>query len=174
MTPLRRLTGWNAVIRFRRMLGLFAFFYGSLHFLIYLVADRLASLDLPAGIVAWQTVGALATATLPDVLKRPFITVGFASWLCMLPLALTSTAGMIRRLGGRRWQSLHRLIYVAAVAGSAPLLVAGEGRRTPPGDVRTCRRTALYLSNVVVVGPLSQSTGDKTRRGLNGRAFSSN
>jgi sulfoxide reductase heme-binding subunit YedZ len=106
----------QGVIRFRRMLGLFAFFYGSLHLLTYLLADRLASLDLPAGIVAWQTVGALANATLPDVLKRPFITVGFASWLCMLPLALTSTAGMIRRLGGRRWQLLHRLTYVAAAA----------------------------------------------------------
>jgi sulfoxide reductase heme-binding subunit YedZ len=116
MTPLRRMTGWNGVIRFRRMLGLFAFFYGCLHLLTYLVADRLASLDFPGGIVAWQTVIALAKATLPDVLKRPFITVGFASWLCMLPLALTSTAGMIRRLGGRRWQLLHRLTYVAATA----------------------------------------------------------
>lgn len=61
-------------------------------------------------------MGALANATLPDVLERPFITVGFASWLCMLPLALTSTASMIRRLGGRRWQLLHRLTYVAAAA----------------------------------------------------------
>jgi len=116
VTPLRRLTGWNSAIRFRRMIGLFAFFYGSLHLLIYVVADRLAGLDVPAGIVAWQTVGTLASATLSDVLKRPFITAGFTSWLCMLPLALTSTAGMIRRLGGRRWQLLHRLTYVAATA----------------------------------------------------------
>src|SRR5882672_8115376 len=78
MTPLRRVTGWNGAIRFRRMLGLFAFFYGSLHLLTYVVADRLAGLDLPAGIVAWQTVSALARATLSDVLKRPFITVGVA------------------------------------------------------------------------------------------------
>jgi sulfoxide reductase heme-binding subunit YedZ len=116
MTPLRRMTGWNGAIRFRRMLGLFAFFYGSLHLLIYLVADRLASLDFPAGLVAWQTVGALMKTTLHDVLRRPFITVGVVSWLCMLPLALTSTAGMIRRLGGRRWQLLHRLTYIAALA----------------------------------------------------------
>jgi sulfoxide reductase heme-binding subunit YedZ len=98
------------------MLGLFAFFYGSLHLLTYLVADRLAGLDFPGGIVAWQTVSDLARATMSDVLKRPFITVGFTAWLCMLPLAITSTAGMIRRLGGRRWQLLHRLTYVAAAA----------------------------------------------------------
>jgi len=114
VTPLRRITGWNGAIRFRRMLGLFAFFYGSLHLLTYLVADRLASLDFPAGIVAWQTVSDLARATVSDVIKRPFITVGFTAWLCMLPLAITSTAGMIRRLGGRRWQLLHRLTYAAA------------------------------------------------------------
>ena len=116
MTPLRRITGWNAAVRFRRTLGLFAFFYGSLHLLTYLIADRLAGLDFPAGLVAWQTVNALARATVSDVLKRPFITVGFGAWLCMLPLAITSTAGMIRRLGGRRWQLLHRLTYAAAVA----------------------------------------------------------
>ena len=116
MTPLRRITGWNGTIRFRRMLGLFAFFYGSLHLLTYLVADRLAGLDLSAGLVAWQTVRDLARASLADILKRPFITVGVTSWLCMVPLAITSTAGMIRRLGGRRWQLLHRLTYVAAAA----------------------------------------------------------
>ena len=116
MTPLRRLTGWNGAIRFRRMLGLFAFFCGCLHLLTYVVADRLAALDFPGGIVAWHTVSDLVRATMSDVLKRPFITVGFAAWLCMLPLAITSTAGMIRRLGGRRWQLLHRLTYAAAAA----------------------------------------------------------
>ena len=116
MTPLRRITGWNGTIRFRRMLGLFAFFYGSLHLLTYLVADRLAGLDLSAGLVAWQTVRDLARASLADIRKRPFITVGVTSWLCMVLLAITSTAGMIRRLGGRRWQLLHRLTYVAAAA----------------------------------------------------------
>jgi sulfoxide reductase heme-binding subunit YedZ len=116
VTPLRRITGWNGAIRFRRMLGLFAFFYGSLHLLTYLVADRLAGLDLANGVIAWQTMSALARATATDVLKRPFITVGFGAWLTMLPLAITSTAGMIRRLGGRRWQLLHRLTYAAAAA----------------------------------------------------------
>jgi len=116
MTPLRRVSGWNRAIRFRRMLGLFAFFYGCLHLLTYVVADRLAALDFPGGIVAWHTVSDLVRATMSDVLKRPFITVGFAAWLCMLPLAITSTAGMIRRLGGRRWQLLHRLTHVAVAA----------------------------------------------------------
>ena len=117
VTPVRRLTGWNDAIRFRRMLGLFAFYYGSLHLLTYVVADRLAGLEFGNGILAWTTARDLAAAVTSDVLKRPFITIGFAGWLCLLPLAITSTAGMIRRLGGRRWQALHRLTYVAVSAG---------------------------------------------------------
>jgi methionine sulfoxide reductase heme-binding subunit len=117
VTPLRRLTRWNDVIRFRRMLGLFAFFYGSLHLSTYVIADRLAALDFQEGLVAWKTAGDLVRAVGSDVLKRPFITVGFSAWLCLLLLAMTSTTGMIRRLGGRRWQALHRLTYVAAAAG---------------------------------------------------------
>jgi sulfoxide reductase heme-binding subunit YedZ len=100
VTPLRRLTGWHRVIQLRRMLGLFAFFYGVLHFSTYLVLDHYFSLE---GMVA-------------DVAKRPFITAGFVAFVSMIPLALTSTKGWIRRLG-RRWQALHRLIYVAAAAG---------------------------------------------------------
>jgi methionine sulfoxide reductase heme-binding subunit len=117
VTPLRRVTGWNGAIRFRRMLGLFAFFYGTLHLVIYLVADRYASLDFPNGVFAWQSVRAFSASVWADIYKRPFITVGFTAWLCMLSLALTSTAGMIRRLGGKRWNQLHALIYVAAIAG---------------------------------------------------------
>jgi sulfoxide reductase heme-binding subunit YedZ len=116
ITPLRRITGWNAVIRFRRMAGLFAFFYGTLHFLTYIIADRFAGLDFPDGVVAWSTVGNLARSVAADIYKRPFITIGFAALSCMVPLAVTSTAGMIRRLGGRRWQALHRLVYASAVA----------------------------------------------------------
>jgi methionine sulfoxide reductase heme-binding subunit len=101
VTPVRRLTGWNWLVRFRRMIGLFAFFYGSLHFLTYIWLDQF--FDLP-GIVA-------------DVVKRPYITVGFTGFTLMLPLALTSTTGWIRRLGGKRWQALHRLVYVSAVCG---------------------------------------------------------
>jgi methionine sulfoxide reductase heme-binding subunit len=100
VTPIRRLTGWNEVIRVRRMLGLFAFFYASLHLLTWIVLDQF--FDVPAMIA--------------DVAKRPYITVGMTGFLCMVPLALTSSTAMIRRLG-RRWQTLHRLTYVAAVAG---------------------------------------------------------
>jgi methionine sulfoxide reductase heme-binding subunit len=101
ITPIRRLTGWNDVVRFRRMLGLFAFYYATLHFLTYLVLDQYFD---------WGGI-------VKDVAKRPFITVGFAAFVSMLPLALTSTKGWIRRLG-RRWQTLHRLIYVSAVCAA--------------------------------------------------------
>jgi sulfoxide reductase heme-binding subunit YedZ len=117
MTPLRRLTGWNGFIKFRRMSGLFAFFYGTLHFLIYVIADRFAGLDFPDGIVALSTLRNLVASVGEDIYKRPFITIGFTAWLTMLPLALTSTAGMIRRLGGRRWNLLHRLVYLTAMLG---------------------------------------------------------
>lgn len=115
ITPLRRLTGWNAVIRFRRMLGLYAFFYGTLHFLTYVIVDRFAGLDFPDGILAWSTAVNLAKSVGADIYKRPFITVGFTAWLTMLPLAVTSTAGWIRRLGGRTWNKLHRLVYATGV-----------------------------------------------------------
>ena len=117
MTPLRRLTGWNAVIRFRRMTGLFAFFYGSLHFLTYAIADRYAGLDLTSGYFNASVFRELVKSVGEDIYKRPFITVGFTAFTLMVPLALTSTAGMIRRLGGKRWNQLHRLIYASAVAG---------------------------------------------------------
>jgi methionine sulfoxide reductase heme-binding subunit len=101
VSPLRRLLGLPELIRFRRMLGLFAFFYGCLHFTTYLWLDKFFD---------------FAEIT-KDVWKRPFITVGFLGFIAMAPLALTSTAGWIRRLGGRRWQMLHRLIYLSAIAG---------------------------------------------------------
>jgi len=101
ITPLRRVTGWNALIKYRRMLGLFAFFYGSLHFLTYIWLDQFFD----------------AGEIVKDIAKRPFITVGFTAFVLMVPLALTSTAGWIRRLGGRKWNLLHRLIYVSAIAG---------------------------------------------------------
>ena len=117
ITPIRRLSGWNVVIRFRRMLGLFAFFYAMLHFLTYVIGDRFASLDFPDGFVAWSTLVNLMASIWEDVAKRPYITVGFIAFVSMVPLALTSTAGWIRRLGGRNWQRLHRLIYLTGIAG---------------------------------------------------------
>jgi methionine sulfoxide reductase heme-binding subunit len=101
ITPSRKLLNLPDLIRFRRMLGLFAFSYLCIHFLTYLVLDQ--SFDFSA---IWK-----------DVAKRPFITVGFLGFLLLLPLAITSTAGWIRRLGGKRWQALHRAIYFAAVCG---------------------------------------------------------
>jgi sulfoxide reductase heme-binding subunit YedZ len=101
VSPLRKLAGLPDLIRFRRMLGLFAFFYGTLHFLTYLWLDKFFSTQEIA----------------KDVVKRPFITAGFTAFVLMIPLALTSTKGWIRRLGGKRWQNLHRLIYLTAIAG---------------------------------------------------------
>src|SRR5713226_7714864 len=101
ITPLRKLLNLPELIRFRRMLGLFAFFYVSLHFLTYIGPDQ--SFDLSG---MWK-----------DVTKRPFITVGFTAFVLLIPLAITSTAGWIRRIGGRRWQLLHRSIYFAAICG---------------------------------------------------------
>jgi sulfoxide reductase heme-binding subunit YedZ len=100
VTPLRKLLGVPGLIRFRRMIGLFAFFYACLHFLTYLWLDRL--FDFPA--------------MLKDVGRRPFIAAGFIAFVCLVPLAVTSTAGWIRRLGGKRWQRLHSLVYVTAIA----------------------------------------------------------
>lgn len=117
MTPLRRVSGWNGVIRFRRMMGLFAFFYGSLHLGVFVIADRLASLGFPT-LASWQTIRDLAASIGTEVYQRPYIAVGLTAWLIMLALALTSTTGMIRRLGGKRWQALHRLVYGAAIMGA--------------------------------------------------------
>jgi sulfoxide reductase heme-binding subunit YedZ len=101
ITPLRKLTGIADLIRFRRMLGLFAFFYGCLHLTTYVWLDQNFNFR----------------GMIPDVYKRPFITAGFTGFLLMLPLAFTSTRGWIGRLGGKRWQALHRLIYLSALAG---------------------------------------------------------
>ena len=100
VSPARRLTGWNDLIKLRRILGLFAFAYASTHFATYLVLDHFFD---------WRAIG-------KDIVKRPYVTAGFTAFVIMVPLALTSTAGMIRRLG-KRWQKLHRLIYIAALAG---------------------------------------------------------
>jgi sulfoxide reductase heme-binding subunit YedZ len=100
ITPVRRLTSWHSIVRYRRLVGLFAFFYLTLHFSTYLVLDQW---------FAWEYI-------LEDIAERPFVTVGFAAWLLLLTLAATSTRGWIRRLGVR-WQRLHRLIYFASALG---------------------------------------------------------
>ena len=101
VTPLRRLSGQNWLVKLRRMLGLFAFFYASLHLVTFFWFDHFFDV----------------AAMFKDVLKRPFILVGFAAFLLLVPLALTSTNGMVKRLGGKRWQQWHRLIYLAVPLG---------------------------------------------------------
>jgi len=101
VTPLRRLTGWNELIKVRRLIGLTAFWYACIHLSTYLVFDQSLSADEIA----------------KDIVKHPWVLVGFTAFLCLVPLAITSTTGWVRRLGGKRWQRLHRLVYVAAFAG---------------------------------------------------------
>ncbi len=101
VTPLRQSIGRVWIGRFRRMLGLFAFFYGCLHFATYLVLDQFFD---------WPGI-------LKDITKRPYITVGFSAFVLMMPLAITSTDAMLRRLGGKRWRALHRLVYLITAAG---------------------------------------------------------
>ncbi len=101
ITPLRKITGWNSLLRIRRMLGLFSFFYACLHFITYIWLDQFFDLG----------------AIIHDVYKRPFITVGFSAFILLIPLALTSSNAMIRRLGAKRWQQLHKLVYLIAILG---------------------------------------------------------
>jgi sulfoxide reductase heme-binding subunit YedZ len=101
ITPLRKIFGVNSLVKFRRMLGLFAFFYGALHLLTYVWFDRQFKL----------------LSTVQDIAQRPFILAGMTAFVLMVPLALTSTNRMIKRLGGKRWARLHRLVYLAAIAG---------------------------------------------------------
>ncbi|MGH7530137.1 MAG: protein-methionine-sulfoxide reductase heme-binding subunit MsrQ [Gemmatimonadales bacterium] len=125
VTPLRRLTGWNGLIRFRRTIGLLAFGYVCVHFLIYIGLDQ--------GL-AFSYIG-------EDIAKRPYITVGFAAFVLLIPLAITSTRGWVRRLGGRRWNALHRLIYVAAAGGVLHYLWLVKGDQVTP----------VYYAAVLVV-----------------------
>jgi len=125
ITPLRRLTGWNKAIRFRRMLGLFAFFYVSVHLTIYVVID----------------LGLFWSQLLGEIVKRPYITVGFTAWLLLIPLALTSTSAMMRRLG-RHWQRLHKLVYVIAVLGVLHFLWLVKADHREP---------AIYLGVLIVL-----------------------
>lgn len=116
LRPLRQLTGLREFIRFRRMTGLFAFLYATLHFAIFLGIDNYFDFD----------------ELVEDIVERPFVTLGFTAWLLMLPLAITSTRGWIRRLGGKRWQALHRLVYGSAIAGVIHFLWARKLIETGP------------------------------------------
>jgi len=125
VTPLRRLTGWNEVSRTRRLIGLTAFWYALLHFLTYVVFDQSLS---------------VADIT-EDVAKHPWVLVGFGSFLMLVPLAVTSTNGWIRRLGGKRWRQLHSLVYPVAAGGVLHFLWL----------VKKDVRTPLYFAAVLAV-----------------------
>lgn len=106
ITPLRQLTTWGQLMPLRRLVGVFAFFYACLHVSTYVVLDWFFDVE----------------AIVEDVLERPYITAGFTGFVLLVPLAITSTKAMVRRLGGRRWQQLHRLVYLSAVAGATHFL----------------------------------------------------
>ena len=144
VTPVRELSGLPHLLRLRRMLGLFTLFYAALHFLVYLVLDQ--ELDLHA--------------VLADILKRPYITIGFAALLLLIPLGATSTAKMMRRLG-RGWQRLHRLIYAAAILGAWHYYWQTK---------RDVREPLLYASLLALLLGYRVATRAKWVRGLASRA----
>lgn len=121
VTPLRRLTAWNGVIRYRRTLGLVAFSYACLHFLVYVVLDQ-----------GFPLQGGALRYVLQDIAKRPYVTVGFTALLLLVPLAWTSTRASIRRLGGKRWNALHRLVYVAGAFAILHYLWETKGNQPTP------------------------------------------
>ena len=135
VTPLRRVSGWNEVIRLRRMLGLFAFFYGSLHLLTYVWLDQFFD---------WASIA-------KDVAKRPFITAGFSADVLLVPLAVTSTAGMIRRLGGRTWRRLHRLAYIAPALGVVHYWWLVKADTRPPRNYGVVLAALLLIRLFVVL-----------------------
>lgn len=160
VTPVRRLTGWNEVVRVRRFLGLTAFGYLCLHFLSYVGLDQFFAFGY----------------ILDDIAKRPFITVGFAAFLLLIPLAVTSTTGWIRRLG-RRWQRLHQLVYVAAALGVLhyywkvkadtrwPLVFAATLLVLLVLRLRA-RRGAAKQSGRRRAGPVAKAPADSPARGM--------
>ena len=116
VTPLRWLTGWNQLIAFRRMLGLYAFFYAVVHMLLYLGLDQFFDVS----------------EIIKDIIKRPFITVGFLSFILLIPLAITSTNKMIKRLGGNNWKRLHKLSYFIAAAGCLHFYMLARADKSEP------------------------------------------
>src|SRR4029078_13054086 len=115
ITPLRWLTKWHALIRFRRMMGLFAFVYGAFHVGVYFVFDRIAAVGDARHLPPLVTVAQATWAASLEVVARPFFAIGFVAFALLVPLAATSTVGMIRLIGGHRWRVVHRLVYPAAI-----------------------------------------------------------
>src|SRR3990172_1808061 len=139
VTPLRSITRWSPAGTFRRMLGLFAFFYGFLHFTTYVYLDQFFAFD----------------EILRDIAKRPFITVGFAAFVLMIPLALTSPNRVVRWIGGKRWKALHRTVYVVALGGVIHYLWLVKADTNPP---------LLYCTALVILLLFRLWTFLKSRR----------
>ena len=139
ITPLRKITGLNWLIRFRRLIGLFAFFYVFLHFATYLALDQEFSLD----------------SIVTDIAKRPFITVGFFAFVLLVPLAATSTTWSIRKLGGKNWNRLHKLVYVSAIAGVIHFWWKVKADHFQPGIYAVI--LALLLGYRVVIAAMKPS-----------------
>ena len=152
VTPFRWLSGWNEVIRYRRMLGLFTFWYASLHFSTYIVFDHFFDIRSIAD----------------DVIERKYVTAGFLGFVLMLPLAVTSTQGWIRRLG-KRWSVLHRLIYVTAVAGVVHFLWLVKLETSEP-LVYAAVLSGLFLVRVVR-RKLMRAVGHQVSRGKTSATF---
>lgn len=144
ITPLRMLTKWTWLTRYRRLLGLFAFFYASVHLAIYLVVD----------------LGGFWSQILGEIVKKPYITVGFTAWLLMVPLALTSTRGMMRRLGGN-WQRLHRLVYVVGACGVLHFMWLVKS-----GNTIAVREPLVYLAILLLLLALRVPAWIRRRRGM--------
>jgi sulfoxide reductase heme-binding subunit YedZ len=188
VTPVRWLTGWHGLVKLRRMLGLFGFFYGVVHTAAYVVFDRVFALDadVRAGLLVAteQTLSAIGV----DLL-RPFFAIGLVALLLIVPLAATSTAGMIRSLGGRRWQALHRLAYPAAIASVLhtywPLMPhayryavllgiifvlriwRGYARRREALTVGAVYHLGLRPSGLALRGPRGRRSASATARSIN-------
>lgn len=144
VTPLRKLTSIQWLIQFRRMLGLYAFFYGFLHLLTYIWFDRTFNLK----------------STVEDIYARPFIAVGMLSFFLMIPLAITSTKGWIKRLGGKRWALLHKLVYVSAIGGVIHFwMLVKSDTRLP---IRLAFVLAILLGSRIVIKNLKQKTPART------------
>jgi methionine sulfoxide reductase heme-binding subunit len=144
ITPLRKILAIPSLIRFRRMLGLYAFFYAFLHFVTYVWLDKFFDIH----------------EMLVDIGKRKFITVGFTAFVLLIPLAITSTRGWIRRLGGKRWQALHRLIYLSAIGGVIHYLWLVKADIREPLEYGTLLAILLLYRVVVWIGPALRKRGD--------------
>ena len=151
VTPVRQVTRWNNIIRFRRTIGLLAFGYACVHLLTYAVLDQ--GLFLQGQVWKYLT---------EDIMKRPYITVGFSTFLLLLPLALTSTKGWVRRLGGKRWNALHRLIYVAGAGGVLHYLWLVKGEQMRP----------IYFALVLIVLLLARLAAARRQSAAVGTAAS--